>query len=188
MTGAPAPPPPEGAIAGGTRQVTGWEITGWEIAGWLVAGCLAVAAPAVAAEAPPLALLRRLYALYPLPPARDPPLLARPEAWLAPPLLALWRRDRAAAAAGQGVGAVDWDPVCACQDDSGLRDIRIAAAPGPAPAVAATVRFTLGGTRQTVAYRLVSTPAGWRIADIATPAVPSLATHLRAARPRRPPG
>ncbi len=136
--------------------------------------------PARAAEADtPADLLRALYAAYPVASGRTPPLQDRPKAWLGEPLLGLVLRDRAGARVSGEPGALDFDPICACQDDTGLRGVAIAARDEDAVRAKAVVGFRIGSQAMSVRYSLARTEAGWRIVDVGTGDVPSLVKHLR---------
>lgn len=142
----------------------------------LLAALLGAAAP----ESPG-AFLERLYAGY-----RDPDYdpLARPEQVFAPPLAAAiredWRLSR------EEVGYMDADPLCQCQDAAGLRAAIGEARPTGRGQAAARVRVTLAGPdRRDLRVKLVRTPAGWRIADIATAEEPSLLAALNRFNRRR---
>ncbi|GJE55436.1 hypothetical protein [Methylobacterium thuringiense] len=141
--------------------------------------CLS-AQPALAAEADtPADLLRALYAAYPVAAGRTPPVQDRPKAWFGEPLLGLVLRDQAAAKASGEPGGLDFDPICACQDDTGLRGVAIAAQDEDAVRAKAVVGFRIGAQAISVRYRLARTEAGWRIVDVGTDDVPSLVKHLR---------
>ncbi len=109
---------------------------------------------------------------------REPDYLGRDApATFAPRLLALLRQDRASAAPGD-VGLIDWDPICNCQDDEGLKVARLTLrATGPRQARADLVlRFV--GDSQALSLDLAATPAGWRVADVRTRDAPSLVRRL----------
>jgi hypothetical protein len=147
------------------------------ILAWLLAAALA---PASAAE-PPRAFLERLYAGY-----RDPDYspLARPERVFAAPLVAAIREDQRLSR--DEVGYMDADPLCQCQDPAGLRPL-IGEVRRPTARTAAArilLRFGGDGDRE-VSLRLVRTPSGWRIADVATPESPSMLDELRRFNRRR---
>jgi hypothetical protein len=111
--------------------------------------------------------------------------LARPALVFAPPLVAAISEDRRLS--GDEVGFLDGDPVCDCQDASGLRAKILALTPDGN--VAATVRVALrfggSGEARKLTLRLVRTAAGWRIADVATSDSASLLLDLEAANRRR---
>jgi hypothetical protein len=146
---------------------------------------LAVAAwtaPALAIDtADPAVMARQIFALY----GKDKPGfdLRGPDApkVIAPSLLALIRADDAAAK-GE-VGALGFDPFCACQD----YDITAAR-----PTVKATgldkVEVTIPhrnfGEARTIRLSMVRTTAGWQVADIHHADTPSLVAYLRRALKR----
>ncbi|TXN19579.1 hypothetical protein [Methylobacterium sp. WL9] len=103
----------------------------------------------------------------------------RPKAWFGEPLLGLVLRDQAAAKASGEPGGLDFGPICACQDDTGLRGVAIAAQDEDAVRAKAVVGFRIGAQAISVRYRLARTEAGWRIVDVGTDDVPSLVKHLR---------
>ena len=143
----------------------------------LFAALLAAAQPAES----PRAFVERIYAGY-----RDSEYspFAAPERFFAAPLVAAMEED-SRLSYGE-VGFLDGDPLCQCQDPSGLeavvREIR-----QPARRTA-TVRILLrlnGSDERDVSLRLVRTAAGWRIADIAAPGEPSLLRDLQRSNRRR---
>jgi hypothetical protein len=135
------------------------------------------AAPATAPAETPRHFVERVYAGY-----RDPDFspLKRPERVFAPALVAAMREE-ARLSRGE-VGFMDADPLCECQDPSGLRPSVTDAAPiRPAAArVRVTLRFGEGGELRELTLRLVRTAAGWRIADVSGPDEPSLLADLTA--------
>ncbi|HEX8063747.1 MAG TPA: hypothetical protein VF535_11080 [Allosphingosinicella sp.] len=135
----------------------------------LLALLLGAAAPAEK----PGAFVERLYAGY-----RDPDYspLARPERVFAPPLVAAIRED--ARLSRDEVGYMDADPLCQCQDPTGLRpDIREIRTSGRSRA-SVRVGIDFGADHREVRLRLVRTAAGWRIADVATADEPSMLASL----------
>lgn len=143
----------------------------------LLAALLAAAAPAET----PGAFLERLYAGY-RDPDHDP--LARPERVFAPALVAAIREDWRLSS--EEVGYMDADPLCQCQDATGLRaaigDVR----PSARDRATAKVRISFGGSdRRDLRLKLVRTAAGWRILDIATADEPSLLAALQRFNRRR---
>lgn len=98
-------------------------------------------------------------------------------------LTALIRKDQRNAK-GE-VGALDWDPICDCQDFERLTALSIKVRPaGPARAVA-TVDFMNGTTPASLTYTLVAGRSGWRVADIGSKDVPSLVDLLAKANAAR---
>ncbi len=137
-------------------------------------------APAPPAEAP-RAFVERLYAGY-----RDPDYnpLAHKRRIFAPPLVAAIDED--ARLSRDEIGYMDADPLCQCQDSSGLRPT--IGAVGRLTRWTATANVQLGfgdSDHRTLRLRLVRTAAGWRIADIATEDEPSLLEGLRRFNRRR---
>jgi hypothetical protein len=147
---------------------------------------LALAAAAAAAQAPetPRHFVEWVYTGY-----RDPDFspLKRPERVFAPPLVSAIREE-ARLSRGE-VGFMDADPLCDCQDPAGMRpSVTEPTQTGPAAArVRVALRF--GHEIRRLALKLVRTPAGWRIADVADADEPSLLADLAAwnrnHRPRR---
>lgn len=132
------------------------------------------------AAASPRAFVEHLYAAYRN--ERWSP-LARPASVFAPPLAAAINEDRRLS--GDEVGFLDGDPVCDCQDPAGLRATILALTPAGRSAVAVRVEVRFGDDRRLLTLRLARTPAGWRIADVATPDSASLLLDLEAANRRR---
>lgn len=149
------------------------------ILSWLLAATLAPAPPAET----PKAFLERLYAAY-----RDPDYspLATPERVFAAPLVAAIREDQRLSR--DEVGYMDADPLCQCQDPGGLRPLigEVARPTAGTAAARVVLRFGGGGDGdREVRLRLIRTPAGWRIADVATPDSPSMLDELRRFNRRR---
>lgn len=141
----------------------------------LAAACLA---PVEITETP-RAFVERIYSGYP---EFSP--FAFPERFFAEPLTEAMAED-SRLSHGE-VGFLDGDPLCQCQDPSGLeavvRDVR---RPTRTTATAnLDIRLT-GYEPRPVRLKLVRTPAGWRVADIATPDSPSLLSDLRRSNRRR---
>jgi hypothetical protein len=143
-----------------------------------LAAALLAAAPA--AESP-RAFVERIYAGY-----RDSDYspLARPRLVFAPPLVAAIRED--SRLSRDEVGYMDADPLCQCQDPTGLRP-RVDEVVRPTRFTAiARVRLDLGGSdRRELRLRLVRTAAGWRVADVVTADEPSLLDSIRRFNRRR---
>jgi hypothetical protein len=139
------------------------------LAAWL-------APPALPAAETPRAFVERLYAAY-RSDTWSP--LSRPERVFAPPLVAAIREERRLSP--DEVGFMDADPLCDCQDPSGMRSrIEAVSAPGPGTAI---VRVTLRfgpADRRDLRLRLVRLASGWRIADISSADEPSLLADLKA--------
>lgn len=143
----------------------------------LAAALLASASPAESARA----FVERVYAGY-----REPDYnpLAHPRRIFAPALVAAIREDQRLSS--DEIGYMDADPLCQCQDSSGVRPaIREIGQPGRNKA---NVHITLdfgGSDRRELRLRLVRTPAGWRVADVATADEPSLLQGLERFNRRR---
>lgn len=145
---------------------------------------LALAAALLAAGQPaetPRAFLERVYAAY-----RDPDYnpLARPRRVFARALVEAFEEDRRLSR--DEVGYMDGDPLCQCQDHSGLRptvgDVR---QEGRGSATA-RIQLDLGGSdRRELRLSLLRTARGWRIADVATADEPSLLESIRRFNRRR---
>jgi hypothetical protein len=147
-----------------------------------VCGCLLGTPMVQAAETgTPETFLTALYGHYPLKDGASP-VFDKPQDWLAEPLLGRVRKDRRQAAKDGEAGNLDFDPVCACQDDTGLKGTKVSVDESDGKTARANVRFIIEKTAISVRYRLVATPAGWRIADIATKEVPSLLAMLAKAQ------
>jgi hypothetical protein len=98
----------------------------------------------------------------------------------APHLLALIRHDQATTPLGYAPD-LDWDPICACQDDSGLKVKRIEMTDAKPGRKVATVTLSYGDGadgRVIVRLDLVLVHRRWRVADIHTKDAPSLVSFL----------
>lgn len=142
---------------------------------------LLLAAMLAPADETPRGFVERLYAGYSNP---DYSPLDAPERVFAPPLAAAiredWRLSR-----GE-VGFMDADPLCQCQDPTGLGFVLGTVRRPWAGKAVVSVRLTLAGSdRRKAKLELVRTRAGWRIADIAAPDQPSLLDALRRFNRRR---
>ncbi|HEU0099280.1 MAG TPA: hypothetical protein VFQ67_10945 [Allosphingosinicella sp.] len=136
-------------------------------------------AAAPAAETP-RAFVERLYAGY-----RDPDYspLARPERVFAAPLVAAIREDQRLSK--DEVGYMDADPLCQCQDPTGLKP-RIGEVRSSGRAAASVkVGLDFGSDRRELRLALVRTARGWRVADVATVDEPSLLQSIRRFNRRR---
>jgi hypothetical protein len=137
---------------------------------WIVAGCLASVASAVAAApdaAGARAFVLKLYSHYPSKPngrAFDPTGKNANEVF-DPGMIAAFRED--ARLANGEVGFVDADPLCQCQDDSGLKPKLVSVTMmGPN---AADVLVSLGYTGEkprALTLHLVPVNGAWRISDL----------------------
>ena len=140
----------------------------------------ALLAPEPATESP-RAFAERIYAGY-----RDSEYspFAVPERWFAAPLAAAMAED-SRLSHGE-VGYLDGDPLCQCQDPSGLQALIDEVRRPSRKSAIADVRLRLTGYEpRHVRLHLVRTPAGWRIADVGTPDAPSLLGDLRKSNRRR---
>ena len=136
----------------------------------LAAALLASAPPAES----PRAFVERLYAGY-REPDYDP--LARPGRIFAAPLVAAIREDRRLSR--DEIGYMDADPLCQCQDSTGLQPTIGEVVSTSRRAATVHVQLGFGGSGlEGIRLRLVRTGAGWRIADIATEDEPSLLEGL----------
>ena len=82
---------------------------------------------------------------------------------------------------------MDADPVCSCQDFE-ITDVVVDLRPAAGRSATAIASFKNFGKPETVRFELVETGAGWRIADIRDPGMPSLRARLQALvapQPRR---
>lgn len=119
--------------------------------------------------------VRRIYAPYlagpgAASPSHDPAVFTRE-------MLDLIRRDEEIA--GSEDPTLDGDPICYCQEYDRLRDLTVAVRPAGTGRARAAVTFATGDSRQRMTFSLVTTAAGWRIADIDTPQDGSLAVLIR---------
>jgi hypothetical protein len=132
---------------------------------------LAAAAAAAQPQAEtPRSFMERLYAAY-----RDTDFspFEHPERVFAPRLLAAINED---SRLNQGeVGYLDGDPICQCQDATGLQTtitrVRLQGRDK------ATVNVSIGLTGykpRPATFSLIRTRAGWRIADVSSPDEPSM--------------
>jgi hypothetical protein len=79
---------------------------------------------------------------------------------------------------GPEVGVLDYDPLCQCQDDDGLK-MRVISVKANSLSAYADVENVFSGTdRLKVRFRLENGPHGWRLADVATSNQPSLLKAL----------
>jgi hypothetical protein len=134
---------------------------------------------AAAAQPPetPKAFMQRLYANYR---QSDYSPFTHPERVFAPGLLAAINED--SKLANGEVGYLDGDPLCQCQDTSGMRPT-ITGVMQP-DGDRATVRVSIGwpGEKARPAtFKLIRTRSGWRIADVSSADEPSLLNALEAA-------
>ena len=139
---------------------------------YLLLSGLVIASAAQAQDAKSAeSFLRTIYASYK---ATGHPLdLAGPKAEtiLDPSLAALMRTDQKLA--DGEVGAMDSDPICACQDFD-IRGISVAVTPDGAGKAKAAASFKNFGKATRVELDLVASGGGWRIFDIHEEDMPSL--------------
>lgn len=139
---------------------------------------LSLAASAIAAgpTAPKAkAFMAGIFAGYEKP---EPPDLLRERAGTAftPRLIRLIHQD-AAAAHGES-GALDYDPICGCQDFA-LSNLAIKIEQTSRAAAGAVVDFDNAGVHQAIRFDLAVVHGHWRIADIHDDRVPSLVDFLK---------
>lgn len=155
-------------------------------AGRMSAG-LVVAAATAAAHGQDLAQARvfvlDLYHAYE---QRDPDYLGADAPGVFTPALLTLIQDEVARSAPGDASVVDADPICDCQDANGLIRVEVDVVEQGASMARAEVRFRLAGQGRRVSLDLQDTPAGWRVRDVHTPSVPSLADALHAAQAATP--
>jgi hypothetical protein len=95
----------------------------------------------------------------------------------APHLLALIRHDQATTPLGYAPD-LDWDPICTCQDNAGLKVDRIAIEDIKPGRKAATVTLRFLTESVPVKLDLASVHGRWRVADVHATDVPSLVGFL----------
>lgn len=108
------------------------------------------------------------------------PLLDKAPAYFDSSLIALMQENERVTPQGD-VGAMDFDPVCACQDYGKLSaGIHVLAATTTTAKVAAVLHDdgVSPGADVSLSYDLVKVAGGWRIHDIGTTDVPSLRQWL----------
>lgn len=86
--------------------------------------------------------------------------------------LALIRKDQEVPK-GQ-MGALDFDPVCDCQDYEDLRNVVLSTIHNQDGSVAVKAQFLNFGKRKTVRFDLLLEDGGWRVYDIHASLAPSL--------------
>lgn len=155
-------------------------------------GLVFVAFPAIAAPAEtPEAFARRVYARYRTSDAPGVPTDRKGGApYYTAALLDLFAKDEDIL--HDEVGAIDADPICACQDHGTVRVRSVDITPGQADTVEARVRFTNLQYNEAVTLTLAQTPAGWRIADVGSKDMKSvkavLQDEIAHPTPPEPPG
>ncbi len=124
--------------------------------------------------------VRTTYARYANANSTEGPLYLNKDApsVFSPSLLRLIRADQRNEQKGY-VGKLDFDPICACQDDDGivLENLKLNLT-GPHTAI---VNLTINAHRPPhipIRLTLVWTTKGWRINDIHTKGIPSLKKYL----------
>lgn len=149
----------------------------------MMLAALAFAAAAAEPAQTPRTYVEQLYASYGN--AKFNP-LAHPGRYFASRLAAAIDED-SRLAKGE-VGYLDGDPVCQCQDPAGLRaTIGPVTERGPGEAIVRVSIAFPGTAARSATLTLVSTRAGWRIADISSPDEPSLVKALDASNGRQRP-
>ena len=152
----------------------------------LVLSALLIATCTVAAlaERPRSAeeFVRSLYARYPKKDGEVSIAFAEDlSRWFTRPLLPSLARDDRYAKRTRLIGGLDWDPLCDCQDDDGLRLLSVRSENNTRNAAIVIARIWLpvtlgyGGQNEgEVRFALRHTAEGWRIADIGDAGRPSL--------------
>lgn len=147
---------------------------------WLVVAPTLLATPLPTTAAPaetPEAFVRRVYVLYH--PGGPGVSTERPAGtpFYTEALLDAFAKD-SELLHGE-VGAIDADPICACQDFGKVRVTKVAITGAGADTVSARVNFTNLRYRETVILTLARTPAGWRIADVGSKDMKSVMAALQ---------
>ena len=148
----------------------------------MVACAVILGSPARAADlAGAKTFLAQLYAHYPARSGAKPfdPLGRSAASIFDPSFVALLREDARLTPAGD-IGAIDWDPICGCQDDEGMKTrIGTIRPVGPSAATALVdVRFPGVATPDRIELDLIVDHGQWRIRDVRTKDVPSLRADL----------
>lgn len=149
--------------------------------------CLSTAPQPAAPGGSALGAVARMYQDYAAEAVIDSPelsiqdLFGRPKATLAryldDSLVALVLADRACSRRTQEVCNLDFSPMWDSQDPVGTT-VRISAGKDPARVIVELLTPGSTGARR-LTYRMVKTPAGWRVHDIEYDSHESLATMLR---------
>jgi hypothetical protein len=142
----------------------------------LLAG-LAVTAGSVQAQDLPAAkiFVTGLYSAYQRQPGPD--YLGKQIAEVfAPDLIALIKREAASVPKGD-VGALDGDPICDCQDWQ-ITNVQVTVSEPKTGAAEAEVQFQNAGEPKQVRLDLVAVQGRWRVVDVHTADMPSLAKML----------
>ena len=139
-------------------------------AAWVVAACLAGVASAAAASpdaASARAFVLKLYSHYPSKPNAKPfdPTGKNASEVFDPGLIAAFRED--ARLANGEVGFIDADPLCQCQDDSGLKPKLVSVTMTGANAADVLVSLGYNGEKpRALTLHLVPVNGAWRIYDL----------------------
>jgi hypothetical protein len=150
----------------------------------LMAASLAWPAGAAPVADTPDGFLRHVYAQYA--PGKKTVAFVYPDAapMVDASLLALLRHDEQMSK-GE-VGALDYDPVCQCQDWGPFKLISVRIVSSAQARAVADATFENGSGRdaapETVRFDLVRTSEGWRIHDVHSKEAPSLQATLRTAK------
>ncbi len=148
---------------------------------WVLAAAVLVGAGALAQPEGegPEAFVRSLYRGYQQP---DFNVFARPSEVFAAPILEAMAQNDRCTPEGE-VGAVDFDPLCQCQDPSGMTaqvgEVRRLSADRAEALV--TLAWAEPRGREPLEIDLVKEGGGWRIADLRAADTPSFLEHVRAA-------
>jgi hypothetical protein len=134
----------------------------------LLAGTAALAAP----PQTPATFLQALYAHYTAGQSDFDPTGDAAPSLFTPSLLALINAD--AKQADGGVGRLDGDPICDCQDASAFKLGSITVTAQTKTTAKAVVKFNVDGTDIVSTYTLDAVADGWRIDDISDSDTPSL--------------
>jgi hypothetical protein len=138
-------------------------------AAWIVMACLAsVASPVAAAPdaASARSFVEKLYSHYPSNPNRKAfdPTGKNASQVFDPGMIAAFRKD--AKLANGEVGFVEADPLCQCQDDSGLQPKDVSVTKKGPNAADAVVNLQSPGETRTLVLHLVPVNGAWRIYDL----------------------
>jgi hypothetical protein len=137
---------------------------------------LLAASVAQAQSETPKAFMARIYANYR---QSDYSPFKHPERIFSPRLIAALAED--SRLSKDGVGYVDADPVCQCQDADGVTGkIEKISNRGAGHATARVMIGFTDSTPRRVTFSLVRTAAGWRINDVSSPDEPSFLAGLEA--------
>jgi opacity protein-like surface antigen len=80
-----------------------------------------------------------------------------------------------------GVGDIEIDPICACQDWTNLKVTKVDVTPDGPNKAQATVSFDNAGSKATVRYKLEVVEGKWRIADLSEDGIDGLRAKLASA-------